>query len=375
MPLCKLIKLFIVALFVFPLTLACGKNGSVYTQQLASIDTPPGDDIPSDDGNDGSSISGKVVICSDLSLTGVSFPKSLDDFGLNVMALAMNISGSFEGHTGWHNISDNFDGQGVSLGLFNQNFGQGSLQPLMIKMRDTKLTKLKSFFTTTQYNSMANMLKAWEAGKTTLSKAAPTSEFPGYEDDYSDLDDPVLVEQEEGGFVMFGKGSASNKVNQASVDWSVKTVYSSGKFIAAWKTAFQNMAKSPEYVTLQVEKADAINKKAQSYLSTYSFNSMRAYLFFFDIVVQNGGISTAIKDKYMNWVKNNKNATETVKLKKLLEYRLTVVNPTYMNDVKSRKTAIIDGKGLVHGSNRNFPKEYCVGDWTAPYFSTNLNLL
>jgi hypothetical protein len=102
---------------------------------------------------------------------------------------------------------------------------------------------------------------------------------------------------------------------------------------------------------------------------------MRAYLFFFDIVVQNGGISTSVQTKYMTWVKSNAKATESSKLKKLLEYRVALVRAQYMNDVKTRKTAIIDGTGTVHGSKRNFPKEYCVDDWSIPYADASLSLI
>ena len=52
-------------------------------------------------------------------------------------------------------------------------------------------------------------------------------------------------------------------------------------------------------------------------------------------------------------------ASETTRLKKILEIRLTHVIEKYKNDVNSRKLSIINGAGVVHGSSRNYPKEYC----------------
>ena len=64
----------------------------------------------------------KPSICSDLSFEQVEWPSNVSTKQLDAFALGMNITGSFEGHDGWSNIANDFDGQGLSLGLFNQNF-------------------------------------------------------------------------------------------------------------------------------------------------------------------------------------------------------------------------------------------------------------
>ena len=107
-------------------------------------------------------------------------------------------------------------------------------------------------------------------------------------------------------------------------------------------------------------------------MKKFGFKEMRAYVFFFDVVVQNGGISTSIADKYLAWEKSNKKASEATKLKKLLEYRLTLVIAKYRNDVKARKTAMIDGIGTVHGDKRDFAKEYCSPQWTLTFPKSSL---
>lgn len=347
---------------------ACGKQAS-FKHGLQSESNQSTDILPPPDDNSGTDApaqSFKPSICSDLSLKGVAWPRSLTEFQVNVYALAMNISGSFEGHTGWTNISNNFDGQGISLGLFNQNLGQGSLQPMMNRMRTDYLAKMKTQFTTAQLNSVTAMLNTWGGSATNM--LAKASRFDTYESDYSDLDDPTYIEENDS--VLFEK--ASNAKNQDSVDWSVKTIYNGSSFKSEWKTAFQKMAGSPEYVTIQVTAATAIHKKAMGYMKKLGFKEMRAYLFFFDIVVQNGGVTTAVENKYLTWVKQNSKATETTKLKKILELRLPIVRKEFVNDVRARKTAVIDGVGTVHSTKRDFKKEYCTPAWTTTFPSSSL---
>ena len=55
-------------------------------------------------------------------------------------------------------------------------------------------------------------------------------------------------------------------------------------------------------------------------------------------------------------LKKTPKATEQERLKKILEIRLKYVIPQYQDDVRARKTAIIDGQGIVHNVMRNFNK-------------------
>src|ERR1700677_1324186 len=80
-----------------------------------------------------------LVICSPLDFTNVTWSGQLSPFQEQGLELGLNISGSFEGAAGWANLTNNFDGQGLSMGLLNQNLGQGSLQPLLIEMENNLL--------------------------------------------------------------------------------------------------------------------------------------------------------------------------------------------------------------------------------------------
>ena len=137
----------ITVFFLISLLISCGKNAtSGGPSSLTDTNHNSSTDLPTTKNPDdltGGLINAKPTICSNLSFNNVLWPSPLTEFQVNVFALAMNISGSFEGPDGWTNLTNNFDGQGISLGLFNQNLGQGSLQPMMLKLRDTQLTRMK----------------------------------------------------------------------------------------------------------------------------------------------------------------------------------------------------------------------------------------
>ncbi|MCB0366833.1 MAG: hypothetical protein KDD68_15660, partial [Bdellovibrionales bacterium] len=132
---------------------------------------PPGDRPPEGD------IGGDPAwrICSNLNFDSVTWPAELSARQIEDMALALSITGSFEGRSGWHNISTNFDGQGMSLGLLQQNFGQGSLQPLLIRMRDHHSGVWRGHFAPGDLNSMEAMLAAWESSSVVGAKSVSES--------------------------------------------------------------------------------------------------------------------------------------------------------------------------------------------------------
>lgn len=362
----KHIQLFFMAavvFFSFALT-ACGSSQSHTAEQLVETSIPA--DAGTTDSSEGetSVASGnfKLAVCTKLNFSNVSWPKSMDNFDKNAFAIALTMSGSFEGHSGWNNISNNFDGQGLSLGLFNQNLGQGSLQPLMIRMRNKNTSKMKSFFSENNYNSLNTMLTKWQNASGFIGKATPALTENNWESNFSDLDNPEDKEAEEGIVPEDVLTKALSSNNRTSVSWAVANLYSGSSFKPAWKVSLQNLAQSPDFISQQLSAAEAIHKKASGYMNL-GFTQLRSYLFFFDIVVQNGGLSPSVISNYKAWLKQNPNASETAKLTRILNVRLNSVRPQFVSDVRSRKMSIINGTGTVHGSARNYPKEYCVKNW------------
>ncbi|MCB0414947.1 MAG: hypothetical protein KDD50_11475 [Bdellovibrionales bacterium] len=290
-------------------------------------------------------------ICSGLSFDGVLWPVHLtSDTELKAFLLALNISGSFEGNNGFKNISNNFDGQGLSLGLLNQNFGQGSLQPLMIKAYLKSNNIFQEYFSSNHQNSLEGMLRVWasDRGFTTSQSVSKNLNY----DLYSPLD--KALEQE------FVQTMSLSWYNQKSVDWAVSNLYSGSQFVSSWKSEFTAFAESPEYVVEQMQAAMYLHNRARSYQEDLGFDSIRSYLLFFDIAVQNGSLKSAdITDYKAYLASGHEQDTEEEKLNKIVELRLRHVLSQWRQDVLIRKSSLINGFGKVHGAERNYPSEYC----------------
>lgn len=303
-------------------------------------------------------------ICSRLDFSDVVWPEGLTAFEERATALALNITGSFEGSGGWSTIAGNFDGQGMSLGLSQQNFGQGTLQPLLITMvqKERKLTQ--NLFTASNFDSMTRMLEKWSGrsiasamGIEEISKIA-IQEKPREEDLFPKTE--ALNELDEGfvksDITAFGSGNAS------SVAWAsanLFTVPGGSTFKADWKQSFKSLSATAPYRSLQVKAAMSMFAKANGYFKTLRFTQIRSLLLLYDFVVQNGGFNSEHLAKFRAFDAANPQATEGTRLLKLLEIRLVSVRAQYRGDVNSRKTTIIMGTGTVHGVARNLPKEYC----------------
>lgn len=297
-----------------------------------------------------------LKICSDLDFNGLSWSNNVQTTERDPFALALNISGSYEGSNGWANLSNNFDGQGLSMGLLNQNLGQGTLQPLIAEMRTQDAAGLAAIFTASNLKSLLKMVEKWESQ--TRVAAIRIHDYG-----YSELDEPAIVAAEMGidPLELEEVTTALVSRNQEAVTWAKITLYVKSLFKNDWSKQLRALASSASYRSIQVRRAEVLHTKALELMNLYGFESLRSYLFFFDVVVQNGGISNSVRDRYIAWAKlsANQTATEKAKLIKLLELRLTAVKKIYVTDVRTRKLAIINGVGTVHGSKRDFAKEFC----------------
>jgi hypothetical protein len=332
-------------LFAFAATAVlsgCGSNGGFSVASRSSN----GSNSPNNGSSGGNTETGELGICSELSLQGVTWPSGLSLDQKRSLALALNISGSFEGGDGWSNLTNNFDNQGLSMGLLNQNLGQGSLQPLWIKMRSRYSETFQMLFSKSHFASLSSMLRAWEQANKSVSLASYIEGLP--DGRLSALDTPV------------SSYVSSFAQEDESVAWAQETLYSdNGKtFQSAWKAELMKLGSHPNYVSLQIEAAQKLHTKALGYMQTLKLSERRSYLFLFDVVVQNGGLYDDDINDYKKFF-GTSNPSETARLNKILELRLRHVLSEYKTDVRARKSAIITGSGRVHGSNRNFEKEYC----------------
>lgn len=253
-----------------------------------------------------------LSMCSALTLEGISWPAEFSETEKVILSVAMNVSGSFEGSDGWSNLTNNFDGQGLSFGLFNQTLGTGSLQPMLEKMRSNANEQMRSVFSSKNFNSISGMITNWQ----------------------------------------------ENRSTSRAVNWAVNTLYNGDYFKSDWSQQLRSLAVTPYYRSLQVEAATAYHDRALYYMSLFGTTELRSYLFFFDIVVQNGSVPSAVVNNLTK--KFSKSVyTDVQKMNDVLSGLLPYVISTYREDVRSRKASIINQSGVVHGTSRKYNKEYC----------------
>lgn len=285
--------------------------------------------------------------CSKLEFDGMTVPEGLTLVELNSFALALNISSTFEGKEKWKNITNNFDGQGLSMGLLNQTLGTESLQPLLLEMLQAHKNKMKSQFTSQNFNSLEKMILDWKDARGI--KVKNDSLFAEDGEHISGLDEST-------DFQIF------SDAGDASVTWAVQNLYTDTqgrRFKTDWKKQLQSLCMTPEYRSIQLEAARYLHEKATSYFERFQMTEVRSYLFMFDVVVQNGGFYRRNFNEFSDFIKKNPRATETQKLAELLRSRLVQVRAQFKEDVRARKQSLIDGKGKVHGSQRDYEKEFC----------------
>lgn len=298
----------------------------------------------------------ELAFCSQLSFTGIHWSSSLTPIEQRALSIALSISGRFEGADGWQNITNNFDGMGLSAGLLNQTLGTESLQPLLASYEELYPDQFSGLFSSAHYQSIKTMLDQWKA-KTgwTVSDAyaALGSEKMSRDVNLTSAD-------------RFHK-MMSTAASQ-SVQWAVGNLYlSTGKFVTSWKSELQALLAKPVYVSYQVETARHYHLRAVDYVKRVQIPDLRTYLLMFDFVVQNGSITEAQFKEWEAKVKQD-NITDTVaKLKALIDIRVSASRPEYQADVRSRKYALATGYGFVHGQNFDFQKLHCFKNSDAAY--------
>lgn len=256
-------------------------------------------------------------ICSKLDFsTEVSWPQTLTATDREALKLAFNISGSFEGSTGWANLTNDFDGMGLSMGLLNQTLGTGSLQPMLIKARDRYRAELNRLMSRANLDSLLEMLGNWENGRS-------------------------------------GR-------NATSAQWARENIYAAnGRFTSSWSRDLTGLTTSPEYISIQIEAGVRNHRVALSQQRAIGCGELRCYLLMYDFAVQNGGLYQEDIDDFKSWASGHADASLATKLKKLIELRVRHCRKEYMNDVRSRKLAIVNGSGEVHDESRALEREYC----------------
>ncbi len=243
----------------------------------------------------------------------VSAPREVSG-GLDSRCLAL--TGSFE--TGkfspecFATMTGNFDGQGMSFGALQWNFGQGTLQPLLKEMCAIHQDIVSGIFG----ENLGRLQQAINGGKdAALSFAA----------------------------------SIQDQAKHTITD--------------PWKQMFRALGLTPEFQAIEVIGAAAYYQKGVRLCQDYGLWSERGRALMFDICVQNGSIADSVKALIMaDFGKLPQSAlpeeTELAKMRIVANRRAEAANPKFVEDVRRRKLCIAEGKGVVHGINYDLGAQF-----------------
>ncbi|GAB7026366.1 hypothetical protein JCM15764A_16140 [Geotalea toluenoxydans] len=209
-------------------------------------------------------------------------------------------------------VAGNFDGQGMSFGALQWNFGQGTLQPLLKQMFTNHLDVATTIFG----SSLSQLHQALNGGR------------------------------------------------DAAMSFAVSIQDSSGKNIKdPWKQMFKSLGLTPEFQAIEVLSAAAYYGRALNLCKNYGFWTRRGRALMFDIGVQNGSIPDSVKSLILNDFRQLSQSlsaedTELAKMRIVANRRAEAARPAFVEDVRRRKLCIAEGKGVVHGITYDLARQF-----------------
>jgi len=229
------------------------------------------------------------------------------------------LTGSFE--TGaaipdcFAGLSGDFDGQGISFGVLQWNFGQGSLQPLLKRICADHNELARSIFHE-RYDRLLAVLSAPRAEQMAFARS---------------IQDP-----------------------------NRKTV------LEPWRGMFKTLGRTEEFQRIEADAANALYKAAGQLCAEYGLWSERGVALMFDIKTQNGSIGSAVKAQILSDFSNlpptlPEEEQETARLRIVANRRAEAANKKWVEDVRERKLCIADGRGKVHGIQYDLEGQFGIG--------------
>jgi peptidoglycan hydrolase-like protein with peptidoglycan-binding domain len=200
-------------------------------------------------------------------------------------------------------LAGNFDRQGISFGVLQWNLGQGTLQPLLARL-DARHPRVVREAFGDGYEVLRQVL---ERARTAQLAWADTIQAPGAR---------TLVEP--------------------------------------WRSRFRALGAAPECQALQVELARERFSRAEVLCAGFGLWSQRAAALMFDILVQNGSIGGATRERILADFQAipaglGREAREVERMRIVANRRAEAANPAWVEDVRRRKLTIAEGVGIVHG--------------------------
>lgn len=206
-------------------------------------------------------------------------------------------------------LSGDFDGMGISFGVCQWNIGQGTLQPLLRQMFDQHTELSQSIF-------------------------------------HEHFDTVTAL------------GSAS-LTDQLAFTRSIQV---RGQVTEPWKGMLLTLGRTSEFQGVQADHASRLYDKAIELCGAYGLISERAVALMFDIVTQNGSIDPIVRAAILadfTQVPDGPD-NEVAKMRIVANRRAEAAKKQFVDDVRTRKLAIANGTGVVHGLAYDLADMYCI---------------
>ncbi|MDD3295710.1 MAG: peptidoglycan-binding domain-containing protein [Geobacteraceae bacterium] len=229
------------------------------------------------------------------------------------------LTGSFETGAGipdcFAGISGDFDGQGISFGVLQWNFGQGSLQPLLKRMLTEYPDQSRAVF----HDSFDLLLSRLNGGKAELMSFARSIQHP-----------------------------VRHFVTEP------------------WRGMFKSLGRTTEFQRVELDAAGNLFRAARLLCGEYGLWSERATALMFDIKVQNGSISGAVKESILSDFQTippslGEEDAEVERMRIVANRRADAAKVRWREDVRSRKLCIANGRGIVHGIPYDLEEQFGIG--------------
>ena len=242
----------------------------------------------------------------------------------DAIELALRVSGGYEGRSSldFHALADDFDGQGTSFGLIQWNFGQGTLDPILLKMMQS------------DHEAFANC-------------------FPD-NTDYKKIKSALIAGDRE-----------------AQLTW-VRELIRKNK--SGWRQAFNALGHVLSFQTIQLEAAASYHNNVIGCVSLMrrvcpllmEHVGVLTYVALYDLCVQQGGLAKGDTEiNIRKKVTDELPRTQKEFLKICVQERAKTASSRWKADAMSRRMGIIEQK----------PYSADIDGWVAARENKNIGLL
>jgi hypothetical protein len=135
------------------------------------------------------------------------------------------------------------------------------------------------------------------------------------------------------------------------------------RFLEPWRGMFVTLGRTPEFQAVQTEAAKATFARARKLASDYKLQSERGTALMFDILTQNGSISSAIRTEIMRDYAAlpadlQPSELEVQRMRIIARRRAAAARSQFRDDVLNRKMTIAEGQGTVHNIRYNLAEQF-----------------